>query len=114
MTHKEFQIIYSHSLFYTGIAQFVATFLTLFSTQEESGKQDYGQLMALFGCILITACFPIFFIIFLKCGNNEKVKIEVEPSQEIAEHEEGEVETNQEMNLSKIEDPDALNVTVTI
>ena len=76
-SHKGFTVIYSHSLFVCGIVQFIATLAMLyFKSSGESSKDFYAQLMLMFGTILMSASFPVGFIIFNNWLESRKIKKE--------------------------------------
>lgn len=55
---------YSHSLCVCGFVQFLVTILVVFLVQGEPGtKQEYGELLLIFGCIMAMAAIPIFGIL---------------------------------------------------
>ena len=59
VNHKGFTIVYSHSLFFCGIAQLVVTLVML------QINESYGQLMKMFGVTLMTAAIPVFILLFI-------------------------------------------------
>ena len=72
--HKAFDVIYSHSLFFTGIMQMIATLaITKFVQNEDGIIEDYGLLMNLFGAILMMAAIPVIALpLFnIKCTNSK-------------------------------------------
>ena len=76
--HKAFDVIYSHSLFFTGIMQMLATIvITNFAQNEDGIIEDYGMLMRLFGAILISASIPVVALPMLniKCSKDSTSKV---------------------------------------
>ena len=62
---KDFNIVYSHSLFACGIVQFVAT-LGMLSLNQTNKQQNYGSLLNTFGLVLILAHVPVAFIVWIR------------------------------------------------
>ena len=63
---KKFIVVYSHSLFVTGIVQMVATLLTMYMTQNHQGKgQNYDKLLQIFGLVLVMASVPMIMIVII-------------------------------------------------
>ena len=61
---KKFIVVYSHSLFVTGIVQMIATLLTMYMTQNQGG-QNYDKLLQIFGLVLVMASLPMIMIVII-------------------------------------------------
>ena len=62
---KKFIVVYSHSLFVTGIVQMVATLLTMYMTQNQGKGQNYDKLLQIFGLVLVMASVPMIMIVII-------------------------------------------------
>ena len=62
---KKFIVVYSHSLFVTGIVQMVATLLTMYMTQNQGKQQNYDKLLQIFGLVLVMASVPMIMIVII-------------------------------------------------
>ena len=65
---KKFIVVYSHSLFVTGIVQMIATLLTMYMTQNQGGQnggQNYDKLLQIFGLVLVMASVPMIMIVII-------------------------------------------------
>ena len=69
--HKGFTIIYSHSLFLTGIVQMIAT-LGMMTLTQSNKEQSYGNLLKIFGIVLIMAALPVLMIIAYRISSERK------------------------------------------
>ena len=69
--HKGFTIMYSHSLFLTGIVQMIAT-LGMMTLTQGNKEANYGELLFMFGIILIMAALPVFLIILYRISCERK------------------------------------------
>ena len=69
---KDFNIVYSHSLFACGIVQFVAT-LGMLSLNQTNKQQNYGALLNTFGLVLIMANVPVAFIVWIRIRSQNNV-----------------------------------------
>ena len=63
--------MYSHSLFLTGIVQMIAT-LGMMTLTQGNKEANYGELLFMFGIILIMAALPVFLIILYRISCERK------------------------------------------
>ena len=63
--------MYSHSLFLTGIVQMIAT-LGMMTLTQGNKEANYGELLFMFGIILIMAALPVFLIILYRISSERK------------------------------------------
>ena len=70
--HKGFTVVYSHSLFVSGIVQLVATLAMMYLTDSETKARNYGDLMSVFGATLMSAAIPVVFIILINLSHKRK------------------------------------------
>ena len=63
--------MYSHSLFLTGIVQMIAT-LGMMTLTQGNKEANYGELLFMFGIILIMAALPVFLIILYRISSERQ------------------------------------------